>query len=88
MSLDEIKEVGHNGSFLDHTSTFEHFRSRWAPTIADWESYDDWQDAGEQDITIRANLRFKEILAKAPNSLIDSELEKELLSYIQKATTK
>jgi len=82
LSLDIINEVGHNGSYLSHTNTFEHFRDRWTPLIADWESYTDWQETGSEDILVRANKKFKKILASAPETHIDKELENTLKSYM------
>ncbi len=29
LSVDLIKEVGHNGTYLTHESTFQHYRNRW-----------------------------------------------------------
>ena len=61
LSLDVINEVGHNGSYLSHSNTFEHFRDRWTPSIADWDSYADWLETGSEDILVRANHKFKRI---------------------------
>lgn len=84
LAVDVIQEVGHKGTYLTHPSTFEHFRDIWTPTISDWESYDDWKAAGSEDVVVKANRKYKEIISNAPESLLDPELDKELRAYMQK----
>ena len=83
LSTELIQEVGHNGSYLSHPSTFEGFRSLWTPTVSDWTSYQDWTAAGSEDVTIKANRKYKEILLAAPDTLLDAAVEKELRSLIK-----
>lgn len=80
-----IQDVGPGGSYLTHPSTFEHFRDFWLPTVSDCESYQDWQNAGQEDVVTRANRQYKQILADAPESILDSEIEKALTAYIGQA---
>ncbi|WP_407310142.1 trimethylamine methyltransferase family protein [Desulfosporosinus sp. SB140] len=84
-SVDIIQEVGHEGSYLTHPSTFKEFRKIWTPTISDWDSYTDWQKAGMEDVVTKANRKYKEILKNAPGTLLDSQIEEQLQAYIQKA---
>jgi trimethylamine---corrinoid protein Co-methyltransferase len=64
-------------------STFEKFRTLWTPSISDWGNYTDWVRSGSEDVVLRANQRFKMILQKAPESLLDSSIEKDLKNYIK-----
>ncbi|WP_148136734.1 trimethylamine methyltransferase family protein [Candidatus Formimonas warabiya] len=82
LAVDVIQEVGYNGTYLTHESTFESFRNIWLPTVSNWESYQDWRAEGGEDVTVRAHRRYKEILAKAPESLLDPEVEKALRRYL------
>lgn len=88
LSVDVIQEIGQTGSYLMHTNTFEHFRESWLPTVSEWGSYDEWKNNGSEDVVIRANRKYKEILNKAPESLIDKGLDEDLQQYIKKATVK
>lgn len=88
LSVDVIKEIGQAGSYLMHPNTFEHFRERWTPTVSDWNSYDNWKEQGSEDVAIRANRKYKEILEKAPESLLDKELDLQLQNYVNKAINK
>jgi len=86
LSVDVIQEIGQKGSYLMHTNTFEHFKKRWTPTVSEWNSYNEWKENGSEDVVIRANRRFKEILNNAPETLFSPELDKELIAYIGKVT--
>ena len=85
LAVDVIQEVGHTGTYLTHMSTFENFRSLWTPTISDWGNYSDWKNSGSEDVVIKANRKFKQILQDAPDSLLDIEIDKALLDFIEKA---
>jgi len=82
LAVEIIQEVAHNGSYLTHESTFKKCRSRWMPTISTCESYMDWQAAGSEDIVTRANRKYKEILAAAPETLLDKDVENSLKKYM------
>ena len=83
MSLDVIREVGHDDIYLTHPVTFKHCRERWTPSLSFWGSYEDWEAEGAEDVVQRANKKVKEILANAPESLLDPDVEKELKSYMK-----
>jgi trimethylamine--corrinoid protein Co-methyltransferase len=80
-----IQEVGPGGNYLTYMSTFERFRSIWTPTISDWESYEDWHRAGDEDVAQRANRKFKQILGEAPENLLDPCVDEQLRDYIARA---
>ncbi|MDX1698267.1 MAG: trimethylamine methyltransferase family protein, partial [Thiohalobacterales bacterium] len=82
IDLDMIGEVGHGGNYLLHDTTFERCRDRWIAPYSYCGSYNEWEKQGGRDIVQRANKTFKEILAAAPETLIDPALEQELNAYI------
>jgi trimethylamine--corrinoid protein Co-methyltransferase len=84
-ALKLIQEIGHESTYISHTDTLTNFRNRWLPTLSEWETYEDWQASGSQDVAVRANRQYKEILEKAPQSLIDSGVDKALQAYIRNA---
>lgn len=83
-ALDVIKEVGPSGNYLTHPDTLENFRSNWLPKVSDWETYDQWKEKGCQDIVSAANKKYKEILANAPDMLIQPELDSVLKNYLER----
>lgn len=83
LAVDVIQEIGHSGTYLTHESTFASFRNIWSPTVSNWDSYQDWLAQGAEDVTVTANKKYKEILAKAPESLLDPEIEKALQHFLK-----
>ncbi len=83
ININTIQETGHSGNYLMHASTLNRFRDRWRATMSFCGSYNDWENAGARDIVQRANQTYKEILAAAPESMIDPALEEELEAYIK-----
>ena len=80
-----IQEMGHQGKYITHPDTLTQFRGRWLPTLSDWETYENWVEAGSEDVTVRANRKYKEILQNAPETLIDPAVDQALNDYIQRA---
>jgi trimethylamine--corrinoid protein Co-methyltransferase len=84
-ALESIQKIGHESGYISHTDTLTNFRKRWQPTLSEWGTYEDWKASGSQDVAARANRQYKEILAKAPPSLIDPEVDKALQAFIRHA---
>jgi trimethylamine--corrinoid protein Co-methyltransferase len=82
-ALKIIQEIGHKPRYINHTDTLTNFRDRWRPTLSEWGIYEDWQASGSKDVAVRANRQYKEILEKAPQSLIDPGVDKALQAYIR-----
>jgi trimethylamine--corrinoid protein Co-methyltransferase len=80
-----IQEMGHQGNYIAHPDTLTQFRGRWLPTLSDWQTYENWVEAGSEDVTVRANRKYKEILQNAPETLIDPAVDQALNDYIQRA---
>jgi trimethylamine--corrinoid protein Co-methyltransferase len=87
-ALQAIRDVGPRGSFLMHPTTMEQYKNHWRPmhNLASWESYGVWQENGCEDILVRANAKWKDILANSPDMMIDPELDKMLLDYLRNAS--
>ncbi len=83
LSLDIIEEVGHHGSYLMHPSTLRYCRGAWKPTVSFWGTYADWQKDEQEDILVRANRRYKQILENCPESNLDPAVDRQLQRYVQ-----
>ncbi len=68
-ALKIIQEVGHDGIYITHPDTMKHFGERWFPSISDWDTYDNWEKAGPENIAIKANKKYIKILDEVPESL-------------------
>ncbi len=65
LALEATKRVRPGGGYIADKHTLKNFReAQWQPKIIDRSYYDDWKEAGEMDMTIRANLRAREILTE------------------------
>jgi trimethylamine--corrinoid protein Co-methyltransferase len=84
-ALNVIQEIGHDASYITHPDTIAHFRKRWQPQLSNWETYENWQASGSEDVALRANRKYKEILENAPPSLIDPKVDQALQDYIRAA---
>ncbi len=84
-ALESIQKIGHDSGYISHTDTLTNFHKRWRPALSEWATYEDWQASGSLDVAARANRQYKEILKKAPPSLIDPQVDKALQAYIRQA---
>jgi len=87
-ALKAIQDVGPKGSFLMHPTTMQQYKDHWLPIykLASWENYEAWKEKGREDILVRANRKWKDILANSPDSMIDSELDKTIQDYLRKSS--
>ncbi|ATW28676.1 hypothetical protein DCMF_16680 [Candidatus Formimonas warabiya] len=74
--------------FLTSDSTMMHLRDGWQPTVSDWRSYDAWEQDGQQDVVESARRKVAQILANAPETLLDAEQEKAMKDFIAKIERK
>lgn len=83
LCVESIQRVGHSGSYLTDPMTVKNFRSRWTPSVSFWGSQEEWEKKGGVDAAQRANQMARQILADAPDSLIDPLLDQELMRYMK-----
>jgi trimethylamine--corrinoid protein Co-methyltransferase len=84
MSLDVMKEVGPGGSYLAHPDTFKRSRNQWLPSVSCWTSYDNWETTGKESVMLKANRKYKEILASRPEMMISKDLDRDLRAFMDK----
>ena len=84
LDIDLISQVGHGGDYLTHPTTFERFRERWMPTMADWDDYDTWRRGGSQDAVTRATQRLKAVLAQCRDTYLEPDLDRTLKAFLSR----
>ena len=84
LSVEAIQEVAHGGSYLMHPDTLANYKQRWQPTVSEWGTYDEWQESGSEDVVVKANRIYREVLHNSPLSLLDEEVEQDLQTYFHK----
>ena len=82
IGMEDLLAAEPASSFLELDSTLEHFRDFWAPSVSDWRGIDEWEANGAQDVCQSAHQRVKEILAVAPPTLLDPQLDAHLQHYL------
>ncbi|MGI6776763.1 MAG: trimethylamine methyltransferase family protein [Acetivibrionales bacterium] len=83
LALDEIMNADPHSDFIMSNSTLENFREGWQPTVSNWMNHDLWRECGQTDLIETARGIVTDILENAPESLLDSEQEKEMQDYIR-----
>jgi trimethylamine--corrinoid protein Co-methyltransferase len=83
-TMDVIQEIGAGGNFLSHKSTINNFRTAlFIPAISDRDNWDNWQD-NKRSILLNANRAWKRRLAEFQDPHLCSEVDKELLAFVEK----
>jgi len=78
-----IMEVGGDGEYLTHRHTLNHFRDMWQPLVSNWDNDSAFGETGSADAMAAANKIWKQRLAQAPETFLDSETEKDLKAFIE-----
>jgi trimethylamine--corrinoid protein Co-methyltransferase len=78
-----IQEIGCGGEFLTQSNTLHHFQEMWKPTVSNWDSYTEWENAGSLDTVKRAHKIWQARLEEAPESLLDPEADKDLQRFMK-----
>jgi len=79
------KILAHSGEYIMHSDTLTQCRRPWFPSLSDWGSYEDWEANGAEDVACRAQCKCQEMLAEAPESLLEPDLDAALQAYIEAA---
>ncbi len=79
-----IEEVGHGGSFLEHKSTVEHFRSVfWEPELFSLNPLYSWAAQGKPDVLEKAREKLKS-LEVSEGPVVAEDVQRELRAIEQK----
>lgn len=63
LGLEAIKDVGPGGHFFGTSHTLERYESAfYAPLVSDWNNFENWQDNGSKDATLRAHEIYQRML--------------------------
>ena len=85
IDLDLIKEVGIGGNYLTHPKTYEQCRTAfYLSNLVNRDGFSEWQEDGAKHITDTAAEILNERMSEYVKPDIDPQLEKDLLTYIQK----
>ncbi len=83
-ALDALREVGPGNHFLGCSHTQANFESAfWRSSIADNNSYEQWESEGSLDAAQRANGQWKKMLNEYEAPPLDPATDEALLAYMR-----
>jgi len=83
LAFDAIAKVGPGGMYLRSPHTRENFRSvLYRSELASLEDLNLWKRRGSKDTQLRANERYKEMLAAYEDPGLDDAIDEELRAFI------
>ncbi len=84
-AMDALKETGPGKHFLGATHTQANFETAfYRSSIADNNSFEQWQEEGEKDAMARANEQWKSMLAEYQAPLLDPAVDEALLAFMER----
>jgi trimethylamine--corrinoid protein Co-methyltransferase len=84
-AMDALREVGPGNHFLGCAHTQANFQSAfWTSSVADNNSFEQWESDGSMDAAQRANVRWKAALEDYQAPAIDESVDEALQEYIKK----
>jgi trimethylamine--corrinoid protein Co-methyltransferase len=84
-ALDAFREVGPGNHFFGCAHTMANYQTAFYDSeLADNNSFEQWRDAGAKDAEVRANARWKEMLAAYEAPPIDPATDEALHAFIAK----
>ena len=84
-ALSAVREVGPGSHYLGCQHTQDNFETAfWRSAVADNNSFEQWQSDGSKDIVVRANERWKAMLASYEAPPIDPAIDEALNAFIAK----
>ncbi len=82
-ALDAIREVGPGGHYLGSTHTQAHFETAfYRSTLADNNSFEQWEADGRTDMAVRANGLWKQWLHDYTQPPLDASIDEALQAFI------
>ena len=85
LAVDAIAEVGPGGHHFGTSHTLARYESAfYSPILSDRQNYESWQEAGSEDIAVRANSIWKQLLNEYEQPPLDPAVEEELVAYADK----
>lgn len=82
-AMDAVREVGPGGHYLGCAHTQANFETAfYRSSVADYESFEQWQQEGSLDAAQRANTQWKEQLASYQAPAIDPAIDEALNAFI------
>ena len=81
--FESIEEAGHGGHFFGTAHTMERYKTAfYSPILSDWQNFENWQESGSKDATMRANAVWKSLLENYSQPEIDISIVSEIEQFM------
>ncbi len=85
LALAAIKDVGPGGHFFGAAHTLQRYETAfYSPLVSDWQNFERWKEAGQQDTEVRANRIWKQLLAEYQQPPLDPAIDEQLQDYVDR----
>lgn len=85
LARDAYGEVEHGGHFLGSAHTMRNYQTAfYEPMLSDSENVESWEEAGSQDMRMRANARVKQMLGDYEQPPLDEAIRDELQAFVSR----
>jgi trimethylamine--corrinoid protein Co-methyltransferase len=83
LALDAFHEVGPGQHFFGCAHTMANYETAyWESELSDNDAFENWEENGSEDIMMRANKRWKKLLAEYEAPPLDPAIDEALLAFI------
>jgi trimethylamine--corrinoid protein Co-methyltransferase len=85
LGVDAIAGVEPGGHFFGEAHTLARYETAfYQPMVSDWRNFENWQEAGSQNATQRANKFWKQMLEAYKEPPMDQSVDEALLDYMNR----
>ncbi len=85
LALDAFREVGPGSHFFGCAHTMANYETAfWDSEIADNEPFEKWEAAGSDDAAVRANRKWKKVLAEYQAPPLDEAIDEALIDFMDR----
>ena len=82
-AMDAFREVAPGTHFFGCAHTLANYETAFYESeLSDTQSFENWRDAGEEDSVVRANRKWKRMLAEYEAPLLDSPIDEALQEFM------
>ena len=83
--VDEVADVGPGGNYLGRPETRKAVRGWWRSTLLDGSNARQWQESGAHTLGDRLRSRTMDLLAVAPEPVVDAQAVSDLATLVEQA---
>jgi trimethylamine--corrinoid protein Co-methyltransferase len=85
LAVDAIAQVGPGGHHFGTSHTLERYETAfYTPILSTRMNFERWKESGSEDIAVRANAIWKQMLAEYEQPPLDPAIDEALVDYVER----